>query len=462
MSAPRLVLWLFLGLLLAAPMPLSAQERAPNGPNIVQTPKGLAVELACPTLAAPVISADGGPPGAAIATAAPAPPLALALVVETSPVMAAPGTPYSTRLADIVLLATVLLDRLAPGSSVSLITFDSGARVVLPRSASPLAAREALLGLQPATPELSAAPPLAGAAALALAAEELRGAPPGPRAAVIFAASTPEPAIDITSLRIASGPDSRVLLVGLGPDLTGPADNFTPFVPFHTADSTALPALMAEYIAQASTLAGTPITGQGLAQDALGSGQGQVAVTGCPAPASFVARVGLHTHSIAATLAALAVAGAGYLLWRRRAPRGEDAASRVGTARYRGTASATTARQGGGQDVRVLSIAVWDGQQRRIYTLTRRQHTVGRDSGCDISIESEWVSGLHARISVVADCVEITDLGSTNGTFLSGRGQPLVTGVPAALHGGDVVLIGPDVQLTLQPADASPGEESDL
>ncbi len=46
---------------------------------------------------------------------------------------------------------------------------------------------------------------------------------------------------------------------------------------------------------------------------------------------------------------------------------------------------------------------------------------VGRSADCDITIDSELLSRRHAEISIDNDELRITDLGSSNGTFLNGE-----------------------------------------
>ncbi len=45
--------------------------------------------------------------------------------------------------------------------------------------------------------------------------------------------------------------------------------------------------------------------------------------------------------------------------------------------------------------------------------------TIGRDSDCDLTLRSKWVSRHHARIHLSGEILWIHDLGSTNGTLLN-------------------------------------------
>ena len=54
--------------------------------------------------------------------------------------------------------------------------------------------------------------------------------------------------------------------------------------------------------------------------------------------------------------------------------------------------------------------------------LRRRLLIIGKSPReCDICLKSDTVSRIHARIEHVSDTYYLTDLFSTNGTFLDGR-----------------------------------------
>ena len=63
---------------------------------------------------------------------------------------------------------------------------------------------------------------------------------------------------------------------------------------------------------------------------------------------------------------------------------------------------------------------------------------LGRAEDADIYVDDAYASEYHVRIGVQEDEVVLTDLGSTNGTYLNGR---RVT-VPTNLQKGDAVQIG--------------------
>lgn len=63
---------------------------------------------------------------------------------------------------------------------------------------------------------------------------------------------------------------------------------------------------------------------------------------------------------------------------------------------------------------------------------------VGRSPGADIVIGASYVSGRHARFSLMGQNLFVEDLGSTNGTAVNGKR----ISEPAALRSGDVVSVG--------------------
>jgi DNA-binding winged helix-turn-helix (wHTH) protein len=81
------------------------------------------------------------------------------------------------------------------------------------------------------------------------------------------------------------------------------------------------------------------------------------------------------------------------------------------------------------------------------FTLGEGRTIVGRDSSAGVFLDDSTVSRRHARIVVDGPNVTIEDLGSKNGTFVSGR---KVEGVSVVTH-GDEVQVG-SVFLTLQAA----------
>lgn len=75
------------------------------------------------------------------------------------------------------------------------------------------------------------------------------------------------------------------------------------------------------------------------------------------------------------------------------------------------------------------------GGTGEVFPLRIGANSIGRESG-DITFPSDrYVSGRHARIEVTETAVTLTDLGSSNGTFLKATG-------PTELAPGDQVLLG--------------------
>jgi predicted component of type VI protein secretion system len=65
---------------------------------------------------------------------------------------------------------------------------------------------------------------------------------------------------------------------------------------------------------------------------------------------------------------------------------------------------------------------------------------VGRDSACDIVLDNKLVSKKHALIQKIKDDFFITDLNSTNGTFVNKDRVP--EGKYVKLEPGDKIKIG--------------------
>lgn len=63
--------------------------------------------------------------------------------------------------------------------------------------------------------------------------------------------------------------------------------------------------------------------------------------------------------------------------------------------------------------------------------------TIGRAPGADFVMDASLVSRLHCRLTAGAAELEVTDLDSTNGTFVNGRRVGR-----AALQAGDRLGIG--------------------
>lgn len=70
---------------------------------------------------------------------------------------------------------------------------------------------------------------------------------------------------------------------------------------------------------------------------------------------------------------------------------------------------------------------------------------VGRSPGADIVIGAGYVSGRHARFTLMGPNLFVEDLGSTNGTSVNGN--PITA--PVALKNNDIVNVG-DVAIRIR------------
>ena len=80
------------------------------------------------------------------------------------------------------------------------------------------------------------------------------------------------------------------------------------------------------------------------------------------------------------------------------------------------------------------------GMKGRSYDLGE-ELTVGRAAGCQITLDDNYVSQLHARIFSRDGMIFVEDLGSTNGTYLNTR----KVSSPVAMKRGDQLKIGSTV-----------------
>lgn len=113
-------------------------------------------------------------------------------------------------------------------------------------------------------------------------------------------------------------------------------------------------------------------------------------------------------------------------------------------------------------DTRFQCVLYLDGTIQRTIPLLEAVMTIGRDSGNYLVLELQPVSRKHAELRLEAGAALLTDVGSSQGTFVNG--QKLLAHQPHALAAGDVVQIGPYVMLYQvveeqpQPARQEPSE----
>lgn len=85
-----------------------------------------------------------------------------------------------------------------------------------------------------------------------------------------------------------------------------------------------------------------------------------------------------------------------------------------------------------------LTFQVLDGLEAgRVYQDLETPLTIGREEDCDIRLNDDRVSRLHARVQEDAGRVILTDVDSTNGTRVNGHTVKM-----RVLHPGDQIVIG--------------------
>jgi len=86
-----------------------------------------------------------------------------------------------------------------------------------------------------------------------------------------------------------------------------------------------------------------------------------------------------------------------------------------------------------------LTVTRDDATPTKVVSIDSDEFVIGRERTADLVIDDEKASRQHCRLTRMANGdVELTDLGSTNGTRLDGT---LVSG-PTMLHGGEQIRIG--------------------
>ena len=104
--------------------------------------------------------------------------------------------------------------------------------------------------------------------------------------------------------------------------------------------------------------------------------------------------------------------------------------------RRREPAPAGRRRKGAGHLVIVAPVE----QKGRSFELNG-ELTVGRAAGCQVALEDNYVSQLHARVFTRDGTVWVEDLGSTNGTYLNDQR----VSAPLAVRRGDQLKVGSTV-----------------
>ncbi len=86
----------------------------------------------------------------------------------------------------------------------------------------------------------------------------------------------------------------------------------------------------------------------------------------------------------------------------------------------------------------VLSVERGPKELRGVSITVHGPVIVGRSPGADIVIGAEYVSGRHARFTLMGQNLFVEDLDSTNGTYVNN--QQITT--PYALKNKDIVTVG--------------------
>jgi pSer/pThr/pTyr-binding forkhead associated (FHA) protein len=86
-----------------------------------------------------------------------------------------------------------------------------------------------------------------------------------------------------------------------------------------------------------------------------------------------------------------------------------------------------------------LVVSVPSGSNGKTIPITRSPFLIGRDPSCQLRPSSAMVSNRHCSLEVRDDKALITDLGSTNGTFLNKKRLA----EPAELRDNDTLHVGP-------------------
>ena len=92
----------------------------------------------------------------------------------------------------------------------------------------------------------------------------------------------------------------------------------------------------------------------------------------------------------------------------------------------------------GSQGAKELFLVRMDGDLPGDRFPIGREITLGRSEGCSIKLDDSFVSGIHARVFMEGSELMITDLSSTNGTFVNSQ---RIT-KSRMLKVGDTIMVG--------------------
>ncbi|NJN14863.1 MAG: FHA domain-containing protein [Oscillochloris sp.] len=385
------------------------------------------------------------------------PPPSVIFLIEEGPALDLPGTPARTRRADALALSMILLERLPDHASAGVIFYDQQART-LSEPTSPPAAHAALLR---ATPAVTPATIASFGAALSNALDAFVRTPAGPQLVVILAAEQ----LDLPGG--AAPPDLPLLLIDLAQTTTEAPNPMAEalgaqYLAYGTQDPTQLSSRL-EAVVQAFDSAITPSGYLQLSTilPADLAGAHMLQLNGCQQSAEIRFDLGsqdTNRHWMLLLLVPLPLLG---LLIRRRLPKAATPARiqpqlssgpRTVTTSFQIITDTPTERHGSIPNLadEHYSLELWDSNRCTNYPCNGRQWTIGRNQGCDIRIDSPWLSGLHARIAVTAGGLEITDLDSANGTFVGAERRRLIADMPEAIEPGEPIAFGPQLSATIR------------
>src|SRR5262249_12380058 len=94
-------------------------------------------------------------------------------------------------------------------------------------------------------------------------------------------------------------------------------------------------------------------------------------------------------------------------------------------------------------DARLHCLEVIEGlEPNRRYVIGRQGASIGRVAPADIVIPDSEVSRTHCRLTLDGEAMTVTDLNSTNGTFVDGArmSEPMALPVGATLRAGRQLL----------------------
>lgn len=97
-----------------------------------------------------------------------------------------------------------------------------------------------------------------------------------------------------------------------------------------------------------------------------------------------------------------------------------------------------------------------DRRQAQRFVIRALPAVVGRDVHCDLQLNMERISRQHALFDTTEDGLTLTDLGSTNGTFINH--QPIQPPEPVPVGVGDIIHFANHEFRLMRGADSQPTE----